>query len=160
MIFIITGDIQTGKTTTLFEHTKSLNNCGGFLCPTVNGKRHFYNLDTQVSLQFELGSTNENSIEVGRFIFDKNAFSLSSEWALNHYKTNHIHNIVIDEIGKLELRKDGFYDLTKKLVSLDWTNKNLILVIRYFLLNEIIQFFKIPDPIITDVKHLNKVFVP
>ena len=61
--------------------------------------------------------------------------------------------LVIDEIGKLELKGMGFHDVLQEIIPVyqkPGNKKKLLLVIRNSLLEEVISFFKIADPQIID----------
>lgn len=150
-IVILTGTIRSGKTTFLMNLLKSQNDCGGFLTPDINDKRHFFRLDNKECLPFELeAATDENEVElIGPYRFDKKIFELGNKLISN---THNIHEqlFVIDEVGKLELKGEGFDSGLKKLFSLHQQNreKKIILIVRDYLVDEVIKRYNINADII------------
>lgn len=150
-IIIFTGPIKSGKTTFLMNMLKSRNDCGGFLTPDINGRRHFYRLDTQVYLPFEIepNSDNDQIISIGPYHFDKNIFDLGNHLISNFYNNKHKF-FVIDEVGKLELKGEGFDPVLMKIFPLTNQDQNItfILVVRDYLVRDVIKRYKIQATII------------
>ncbi len=60
MIYILTGDIRTGKTTALLDWIKDRNDVDGLLCPdSENGMRYFLKVKSKEEL-FRRRSTHFN----------------------------------------------------------------------------------------------------
>ena len=96
-IFLITGNIQGGKTSYLSELIEMLRksrlSVGGFLAPGSfeSGKRSGFRLKNIVSGdQLEMASTNETAtwIKYRRFWFNPDAFTLGREWICENLKAN------------------------------------------------------------------------
>ena len=158
-VLIFTGPIKSGKTTFLMNLLKSRNDCGGFLTPDINGKRHFFRLDTKEYLPFELEKPTDGKqmIEVGPYRFDKNIFDLGNQMISNFHNI-HQQLFIIDEVGKLE---EGFDSGLKKMFSLHQQNreKEILLIVRDYLVDEVIKRYNISAEIIDiadKTKFLNK----
>lgn len=150
MIYILTGAIQTGKTTSLLNALIGKNSIGGFLTPDVNGTRTIFDLENKKHLIFQLLEESEDAISVGRFLFSKSSMDAIAKKSIEQYHKENIEWIVIDEIGKLELRKTGFHNLLEKLLLNEWASKNLLLVVRDYLLDEVVEQYKLVKAIVID----------
>ena len=143
MIYLFTGDIRSGKTTTIYRAAIHRNDVGGFLTPDSEDGRVLYDLKERIKHPFEVHDYDPNStIKVGRFIFLKNAFEKGNELIEVHLNDEKIQYIVIDEVGKLELRDEGFHKLVDQLFKKP-LNKRLIIVVRSFLFDEVIDKFRL-----------------
>ncbi len=58
-IYILTGPVNSGKTTKLMNWVEKKSNVGGILTPVVDGKRHLYSIASQKYKIFELENINE-----------------------------------------------------------------------------------------------------
>ncbi len=152
-IIILTGPIKAGKTTFLKGLFDSRTDCSGFLTPDICGKRYLYKLDDKSMYEFEVENDKKFKIvKIGKFIFKKETFDLGSELIESKLNTNYPY-FIIDELGKLELKNQGF---GKVLTDEFWKNvykskARLILVIRDYLVNEVIKKYKIESPVIIDI---------
>jgi len=157
LIYILTAPIQTGKTTALSKIIKGRNDVGGFLSPTVNELRNLLDLKTQNLIDFESKEELPETISVGRFQFYNSAFEAATHWTLSHSSSN-IKNIIVDELGKLELQEKGFFTLARELLQMNWETQNLILVVRDFLLEDIVRFFSIQEYKALTISELTEIF--
>jgi len=142
MIYILTGVIQSGKSTSLTEWIKTNGiEAGGFLTPVdENGKKVLFDLAQQRNLVFELDGQNsdKNTISVGRFIFDADTFEQAIEWTKRQIDSD-LPWIIIDEIGKLEMNNLGFHELVNFLLENKGEQKNFLFVVRDTLLDQVKQ---------------------
>lgn len=138
MIYIFTAPIGSGKTTALQLWAKKSNEVHGILTPDVNGKRVFMNAHTKEQFPME-ASADEKKISVGRFAFSKTNFEKANQIIRN--AINKDGWLVIDEIGPLELRGEGFHDVLKEVLA--ERNNNILLVVREGLAEKVKEFFTI-----------------
>lgn len=144
-VLILSGAVQSGKTTALLNHFSRKSNIGGFICPDVNGQRMICFLNEKRVIPLQIAN-NENEISIGRFTFDKNVFNKACD-ILVHTSTLDSEFVIIDEVGPLELKEQGYYHSLKILLE-NWENKKegtLILVIREHLVNEVIAKFDLKN---------------
>lgn len=156
-IIILTGPIRSGKTTFLKSIFENTAHCGGFLTPDRFGKRVFFRLDTQSYHEFETENHDDiRTISVGPFIFSKATFRLGNELIMNILNSKY-EFFIIDEIGKLELKDQGFGIALNNLFLEDKIigPKALILVIRDSLLKDVLMKYKITSPDIIDIQDSN-----
>jgi len=129
MIYLITGDINSGKTTKMMELYKQNSQGDGFVCPKVytNGIfcrydiRHLQSAHT-IPFAYPVDSVPENwdeMIRYGKFTFSAQAFAFAETIARQSIK-DYISPFFLDEIGPLELDlNQGFYSILKKILSYD-----------------------------------------
>jgi nucleoside-triphosphatase THEP1 len=139
-VYMLTAPIQTGKTTSLINWSKEINDVYGILTPVADGKRVFMNANTKEQWPMEANGS-EETVVVGRFIFSKAGF----EKAIKEIRDGIAKEgwLIIDEIGPLELRGEGFSEILKEAVS---QKKNkIILVVREGLAEQVVEVFGITD---------------
>jgi len=119
-IIIYTAPIQSGKTTSLLNWSSNRNDVFGILTPIINGKRVFMDVHTKVTWPME-AEHEEDSIDVGRFRFSKKGFERAIETIrASTISVSSIRDtpwLVIDEIGPLELRDEGFANVFKEALN-------------------------------------------
>lgn len=144
-IFIVTGPIQSGKTTRLEEWVKSQNNIDGILQPIINGTRCLKNISSGESNQLELAEeiNDGNLIRVGKFVFDEDVFKWAQKKLLLSIENN-LDWLVIDEYGKLELIGKGLEPIISEIILDEkrFFKTKLVVVIRDYLLDEFVYKFR------------------
>ncbi len=148
-IDILTGPIQSGKTTHLISWLKFNNNCAGILSPLTGNKRQFYSIHNEVFHPFEAPENikaDDELITIGKYRFLNSAFV----WARSQLEQAvelKPHWLIIDEIGPIELRGEGLEPQVRKIIDeYPRSRKNrLILVIRDQLLEEAIEHYNLGD---------------
>jgi nucleoside-triphosphatase THEP1 len=150
MIYILTGDIRTRKTTALLDWCENRNDADGVLCPDNDiGKRYFLKLKSKEEFELEVASKNDiesdKIIEIGPFQFLKSAFEKANDFLIALSTKEESNYLIIDELGKLELKKEGLHTAAEVLIP-DYMfndNKHLILVVRTSLLEAVIKHYEI-----------------
>lgn len=146
-IFIVTGAIKTGKTSSLKNWLTTTVNIYGIVTPIINGKRCFMNANTNETFAMEAATEAiEDYLPIGKFIFSKKGFKQAIhiiDTALNMQQ----QWLLIDEIGPLELNGFGFATILKK--ALHANGIHLILVVRTHLLQEVLNTFAINKNLVT-----------
>ncbi|OAQ39276.1 hypothetical protein A5893_11460 [Pedobacter psychrophilus] len=147
-VFLFSGSVQSGKTSTLLNWIKGENNVFGILTPDVDEIRMLYNIEPNKYYPFETNIRENKEIEViGRFIFLKSSFEKAIE-ILKAAIPKKPEWLIIDEIGKLELKNKG---LEPYLISIlnDYRiyspDTKIIIVIRDYLLKEAIEKYSFSD---------------
>jgi nucleoside-triphosphatase THEP1 len=142
-IRIVTGKIQSGKTTSLFRFANSQKSIDGILSPIVNCKRRLYHISSKTVKDFEIDQSSEETISVGKYFFLKKSFKWANSKLLEGFSKSP-EWLIIDEIGKLELKGEGFHSATQKIL-MDKINSNtkIILVIRDYLIEEALKYYNI-----------------
>lgn len=144
-IKIVTGKIQSGKTTSLFKFINENKNTDGILAPIVNNKRTLYHISTKTIKEFEAEKHSANTVSVGKYHFLNESFYWANEKLIESFNSS-VKYLIIDEIGKLELRGEGLHKSTQVILNeIKNSDKILILVIRDYLLDEILKYYNITE---------------
>ncbi len=141
-IYLLSGQIQSGKSTYLLNYIKEQINCSGIVSPVMNGHRYFYSICSKEMVKMEADSTETNVLEIGKYKFSKAAF----DWAIKQLNESLQHSselLIIDEIGPLELKDQGFSGVLKQLLTQASNINNLLLVVRESAVEEVIAHFQI-----------------
>ena len=148
MIYILTGAIRTGKTTALLDWSKNRGDVDGLLCPdNEDGKRYFLKVKSKEEFEFEVEAETEEIIQIGSFKFLKSAFKKANDYLISIASEARSQYIIMDEIGKLELKNEGLHLSAEKLISKYMLNEkqHLILVVRDYLVEDILKYFTISE---------------
>jgi nucleoside-triphosphatase THEP1 len=147
LIFILTGPIRSGKTSALSDWILGREGVDGLLSPdNEHGQRYFYAIKAHASFPFEAdSSTTESIIAIGRFHFLKTALDRANKYLLGCKNSEKLSYLILDELGKLELKNEGLHEAAKELIPQfqNSTHSHLILVIRDSLLEALIQKYEI-----------------
>ena len=136
-IYILTGPVQSGKTTALINWSANRKDVYGILTPLAGEKRIFLDAQNREQFPMEAEAGEAEVLSVGRFRFSKNNFEKAIQTVLDAARSEGW--LVIDEIGPLELRGEGFHDVLKE-VLVQRKNK-LLLVVREGLVEKVKEHF-------------------
>ncbi|MBO3117214.1 hypothetical protein J4050_10675 [Winogradskyella sp. DF17] len=158
MIHLLVGQIETGKSTALINWIKGKTNVYGILSPVDdNKKRGFFNIETKEKFAMQADSEEENVISIGRYHFYKSAFKMANSIIIQNVKTKSAGYIIIDELGKLELKSQGLHASALTAIEKTRNNKKLhtILVVRDYLLENIKNHYKITNGNVLTISSLS-----
>lgn len=152
MITIVSADINKGKTTWLKNNYANQQKGDGFLCiKTFKNEIHtgydLLHLSTNRQQPFIRKINylpeiwNEKFRIANIFSFNNEGFAFAEQIANNAIQ-NKLCPFYLDEIGILELEEKGFYSIFKSLLE---ANLDIIIAVRYFLVEEVIQKFQITN---------------
>ena len=140
-IIILTGEIQTGKTTALFNWVNKRKDVAGVLTPVVEGKRFFYSIPDEAYYNME-SIGDEEILQVGRFSFSAAQFEKTNDFILKWMNEPAWEYMVIDEIGPLELvQQKGLWTSLSSILEKDF-DKTIILVVRKSLYEQVKGLFE------------------
>ncbi|MBL7738817.1 MAG: hypothetical protein JNK14_06325 [Chitinophagaceae bacterium] len=145
-IFILSGPVQSGKTTSLIKRTEKRNDVWGILTPVVEGKRMFMNVATRHLSEMEAPEEETEVLRIGRFGFSKKSFDRAVE-VIREAK-NKEGWLIIDEIGPMELRGEGFHEVLKEVVAGLQDDQKLLLVVREGLAKQVKDVYQLDDAVI------------
>ena len=123
-IYILTAPIQSGKTTALINWAGKRKDVFGIFTPVVNGQRVFMNANSKEQFPMEATIDETATLAVGKFVFSKTNFDKAIQIIRESMQKEGW--LVIDEIGPLELREEGFHDVLKEMLA---TRKHTILLV-------------------------------
>jgi nucleoside-triphosphatase THEP1 len=151
MIYILSAPIQSGKTTSLINWLAGRKDVYGILTPVINGKREFMNAETREYFPME-AMGEEATLAIGRFVFSKAGFDKAIQIIRNAITKEGW--LVIDEIGPIELRGEGFCTVLKEV--LEFRKEKTILVAREGMANEVKDYFNMTGSVlIKDITIIN-----
>jgi len=145
-IFILTGKIQSGKTTSLLNWIQNRNDVYGILTPVINDKRIFVDIESQEQFPMEATEGEKEIISVGRFKFNLRNFERAKDIIRGSMNKNGW--LIIDEIGPLELRGEGFHQVLLKALHNINNKQKILLVVRNSILEEVKKHFGITGAIV------------
>lgn len=149
MMYIITGEIDCGKTTKLQLLYNDIGRGDGFILKKIyvdgiNIGQKILQLSTGESRTFSIrdGAYDEGWDEIyryGPYSFSKTGFLFAQAIAQN-ILDNGIEPIFMDEIGPLELQKKGFYNIFNNFLA---TGLDIYVVVRFSCVKDVIKLFNI-----------------
>lgn len=156
-IIILSQPVQSGKTTALMKRMHAVDNCDGVLTPDVAGLRKLLLIKQRTLIDFE-NTIAEDAVSIGRFHFSNDAFQKAHDYLLS-IEPRKDSEIIIDEIGKLELEGKGFHKALLHhldLVRDSSSSHRLILVVRDSLLEEVKMKFNMQDAYVISTEDLTE----
>ena len=138
-VYILTAPIQTGKTTSLVKWSEKRNDVYGILTPVVDGKRMFMNAHSRQLFLMEAKEGETEMLTVGRFVFSKTNFDKAIQIIRNGMDKEGW--LIIDEIGPMELKGEGFSEVLKEVLS-ERPGK-IVLVVREGFAEQVKKYFNI-----------------
>jgi nucleoside-triphosphatase THEP1 len=143
-IFLLSGPIQTGKTTRLTEWIKKKNDVDGILQPVIDGKRYIKHISSGIVQLLEISpdSNEKNILSIGNYKFNNDVFTWTRSKLLLTFN-KHPEWLIIDEVGKLEMDNKGLEPAISKILNdlNNQTNMNVVFVVRdYLVLDFLIKY--------------------
>jgi len=139
MVHILTGSINSGKTSFLENWCNGRQDVAGVLSPVVDGDRMFMNIQTKEIFRMVADENEREVLLVGRYRFSKEAFGKAQN-ILRESKYGEGW-LIIDEVGPLELRGEGFYEVIMELLQDANIKRNILFVVREGKINECLRVF-------------------
>ena len=153
-VYILTGTIHSGKSSTLAKWCNTRNDVFGILSPVENDKRFFQDISNGEKFPMEAGPEEISTIPIGKFKFSMSAFSKAVE-IISGSAYNKNGWLVIDEIGPLELSGRGFDEVLKEVLQASPSNMKIILVVRDTIKDDVIHRYSLSDHLIKEVNFLS-----
>lgn len=148
-LYILTGPVRSGKTSSLIKWTAG-KEVYGILTPDKDGRRVFMNARTKEIFDMEASPRETDTFTIGRFIFSKTNFDKAIQIIRRA-----IHNngwLIIDEIGPLELKSQGFHDVLTETLS--QRKEKILLVVREGLIDQVQEHFGFRAIVVNSVEAL------
>lgn len=140
-IAILTGPVRSGKTSFLRAWSARQADIAGVLCPDGPHGRVFVDLATGEMTDLETLRPGEPIAAVGRFRFRSAAFAWANDRLMRAAADPTAPTIVIDEVGPLELARDGLAPGLR--AALDRPVSRRVLVVRDTLVDRMQKAFGI-----------------
>ncbi len=144
-IYLLTGPIRTGKTTRLATWLEG-RDAAGILTPDREGIRWMQLLSDNLWIPFEVkAETDLPIIDIGRFRFFAEAFT-QAKTEFQQAVERQAPWIVVDEVGKLEVKGKGLEPAISMLIEATQTavySGNLLLVVREELVDSLLKKWNI-----------------
>lgn len=158
MIYLFTAPIRTGKTTQLMAWAKDRQDVGGFFSPDAGGHRVICRPQSIENHEpFEVKIPDGIDVQtIGKFHFLESAFAKAKKWTIEDLENPEIKWIIIDELGKLELKERGFHELMKTIKAN--SHKNYLIIVRKSLLEEITSFYRLTHALIITPERLSEIY--
>ena len=159
-IFILTGPVQSGKTTWLMDNVVGRQMFSGILQPVTDEGRAILDIHTGLSARLEADTDmDEGIVHVGRYKFLQSTF----DWAKVVLKQSIEQGsewIVVDEIGKLEIiNHEGLEPIVSELINMRLNNilpSKLLLVIRDTLVESAVAKYNLQHAVIQVFTEMQK----
>jgi len=143
-IFVLSGPTGSGKSTRLFGWLKKQSSAAGIMQLVEDGQRWLLSWPDGEIRSLEELSHSHDGLNVGRFVFSRDAFAWGRE-ALQKAAARQPDWLVIDEIGKLELRDQGLEPELGRVVKNNPAKKGTILVVRDELVENVLKKYGIKE---------------
>ncbi len=149
MVYIVTGSINSGKTTKLLSLYQEIKTGDGFILPKTYMGRNY---SGQQIVRLSTGEGRSFSCKDGyipinwneKYRYDVYSYSqegLDFAFQITHdILSNNISPVFIDEIGPLELQEKGFHKICSKLLL---ENRTIYISVRQTHLKDVIDKYKI-----------------
>jgi len=145
---ILTGPVRSGKTSALLRYAASQIDCGGVLSPDGPDGRVLRNARTGETIQWQkTRAEGPEDFIVGRFVFDAFAFRTAEEWLDTALQDPGVREIILDEAGPLELAGKGWDAWIRRFLALAPVPKDLLLVARESIVDELEARYGLVDAI-------------
>lgn len=147
MIYVFSGPIGSGKTTRLEKWIKGREDVSGILMPVLDGIRFIYSISSKKLFPIDADKNEdpEKIVNIGKYFFSKELFDWGNEEIIKSAETGE-EILIIDEIGPLELRGEGFAPALRKVLDIfSQKGKILVIVIRKGLVEEVTGHFRISE---------------
>lgn len=145
-IYILTGEIGSGKTTRLIEWCKD-KDADGIASPVIDGKRYLMRIKTKEKKLLELPEKKSGSqeVKIGHYKFDKKVFRWAQKKLIEIF-SEAPEWFVVDEIGPLELKGQGFEPaITDIFLRFFESESKIILVVRGKLMRQFKNIYFLSD---------------
>lgn len=144
-IYLFTGEIKSGKTSSLEKWIANNPDSDGILAPCVNDKKHLKRIKSKETklLEYNDNDIDTELIKIGNYNFLKSVF----DWGRQELYTAYLQNpgwLIIDEIGPLELKGEALEPMISRILNdKNSDNINIILVVRKTLFEKVIEHYKL-----------------
>lgn len=144
-IYVYSDSIHSGKTTRLEAWIRIIQSVDGILMPVINNKRYIKYISTGEMHMLESDTIDPELVQqIGKYKFQTDIFEQAQNYLLSLIDKK-LEWIIIDEIGFLELNKQGFEPAVSELIHRLKRKQdvNMLLVIRDYLKAKVFDYYKL-----------------
>lgn len=145
-LFVLSGPIRTGKTTSLQQWLRPQKNVRGILSPVKDNKRFLLSIPSGETklLNADDATPVEKIISVGRHSFDNRVFEWGKEIIAKSLESEP-EWLIVDEIGPLELDGKGFEPVITHILSNKsfYPKVNFLFIVRDSLTDEFYNHYRL-----------------
>lgn len=159
-IHILSGPVQSGKTTNLKFWCSRRDDTKGILAPVSEGRRFLFDISGRQSRPLQPEGESAEPVRVGDYTFDNSVFAWGRD-ILEAALQEAPRWLVVDEIGPLELSGTGLEPAVSRIIA-ESAGKDirLLLVVREKLLEKMILHYDLEPSLIrrltlSDLKYLD-----
>jgi len=146
-VVVFTGEKGIGKSAHLQKLFGEKKNFCGILQPRISGVKYLFDITSAESRRLELEEifSDEVVISIGKYHFSRAVFNWGNEKLLQAVASAN-QNIIIDEIGPLELSGEGLEPILSEVMRNGLSlRKNFLLVVRPVLVEQVILKYRLPN---------------
>ena len=160
-VFILTGAVGEGKTSQVQKIISKLQdrmiNVGGIYSPRImeNEKTIGYdivNIQTNVRMPFLRILENEDLQRIGKYCIQPDGLEAGLS-SIKKSRTDKAEVIIIDEVGRLELRDKGWAPEIEQL--LNKPESSILMAVRKDFVEDLIQKWKIENYVVSNISELD-----
>lgn len=144
-IYVLTGEIGSGKTSVLFNAIQGQTKVGGFLSPIQNQIRQFYFIQNGLYIPMEsIGAHSKADLVVGKYIFDSITFHHAKVQFAQDWNSS-LNLLILDEFGPLEFKNQGLMPELNPYLKLaqENTKQSILVVVRNTLLKSFAKSYTV-----------------
>lgn len=148
-LYVLTGEVGSGKTTVLLNEIKERSDVGGFLSPVKDKIRQFYFIRNMNYIPMENNlEHSESSLAVGKYLFDSNAFNYAKVQFGEDWNSG-LRLLILDEFGPLEFNNQGLLpELNPFLIAVqNHLSQDILVVVRITLLASFLKLYTVKQVI-------------
>jgi len=146
--YILSGPIRSGKTTQLLNWSAGRNDVYGIITPEIEGKKVFMDVHSREQFTMEASAEDMAIITIGRYVFRQSAFLKASKIIRDSIRNRQLFWLIIDEIGPLELKNEGFASVLKDAINSVNRKLKILLVVREGLTEKVKNKFGINNAMV------------
>ena len=161
-VVILTGEVQTGKSKALHNWILKQQLDGkiihGIVNPYITDQKWFINTEDNIKFRMNAEHNETNPIVVGNYKFSQKAFNKAQDILAQSLQIASNY-LIIDEIGKLELKGDALEPIVSEVLN-NWKRKKtftLVIVVRSSLVKQVIERYSLPNPFIIQKEQLDEI---
>ena len=144
--YLLTGPIQSGKTTRIINWIGNRHDVMGILAPVIENVRYLRDISSGEirKLDADIDCGSDEIVAVGKYKFNKEVFAWGRSKLLDALYKNP-RWLVIDEFGKLELKGEGLEPALTHVVEKAKKNENTdyLFIVRDYLVESFLDYYNI-----------------